>query len=1713
MKALPRNLIPFVCGSFMCAGLVLNVAASDAIISEFMAENSSGLRDEDGDRPDWIEIFNPGPGAVDLGGWFLTDSATDLTKWRFPAVTLPPNEFLVVWASGKDRTNSPARLHTNFRLDKTGEYLALVDSGSNIVSEFSPGFPLQQKDVSYGRHPLDPMLTGFFQTPTPGAPNSTIGPGFASEPVFSLASGVYTNDSLTLTISAAPTAAIYYTLDGSAPTPASRLYTGPIVFGTNLTIKAIVMQPGVLPSTIAARTYVLLDSSLRNFDSNLPLLILNAGGGIPEDVPPGSPRRRGGLVAIDNQMGRASLRGTPQFVGTAEFEIFGQTSVGFEKQPYRIEVQDAAGRDVNVPLLGLPADADWQLQNPYNDKSFLNDFLGFELFEKMGRYAPRRRFVEVFVDKGTGKLSYPQDYYGIMVLFEKIEVSRHRVDIAELTPAATSEPEITGGYIFKRDKVSVGDLDFTTQGGGGFLGIPLKLHEPKPNDLKTAAFQGVTTIFPGNGYTPAGSNQMAYLRNFLGTMERALYTNTWLTQTGTNHYSHYLDADSFVDQHWIVEFTKQIDGIRLSSFFTKDRGGKVKMEPIWGWKLSFGNANFAQGGLTNGWYYELMGEQDHPWLRRLISGTTGAQGALGDPDFTQKIVDRWGVLRTNIFNATNVNDRIRELAGFLGEAAARDFARYPRLGVYFWPNPDGTVEGRDVDYVHPTNYFGRTTNSIIGQMTRFVRGRYLWIDGQFTRVPTFSGSSGMVTNGSVLTLSAEPGATIYFTLDGTDPREPGGDFAWNAVSYSGPLTITSNVHVVARARKSGSWKGTWSSPAALSLYTVLPPLRITEVMYHPAAPPPGLATDADNFEFVEVKNISGGPLNVNGFTLSGGVQFTFPNVELAAGQSAVVVNDVAAFQSRYGNSILVLGEFTGQLDNSSARLVLSGNLGEPIHDFTYSDDWYPATDGFGFSLVTVDETAPLGNWRTAAGWRPSSMAGGSPGAMDGTPVGRPTVLVNEVLSHGEPPLMDYIELYNPNAEPVNISGWFVTDEFQTPKKYRLPDPMVIAPYDFAVLVESNFNAAPGTSSSFTLNRNGDAVFLFSGDGTNLTGHAHGFEFGAAPVGVSFGRYVSSIGQEQFVAQQERTRGASNSSPQVGPVVISEIMFHPPEVNFTGDNTGDEFIELRNLATNAVALFDPSHPTNTWQITGAITYGFPNNVSIASGERILVVGFDPVAQPQSAAAFRARNGVPNSVPLYGPWTGHLPNDGGNIELRFPDTPRPSDEDDVGSPIVVPYVLAERVSYSSAAPWPAGTDLGVSLQRIVPGGYGNDPANWAAAAPTPGSDYAPGTVPAIISQPANQNAIFGTNLVLAVQADGTPPLRYQWRFEGDDISGATNASLLLGNFGAENAGLYNVRVFNSGGVAVSSNFVVAGRFGLQIVQQPVSRIVSLGGMTNFNVVATAGQPIQYQWRLNGTPVSNGSIATLVLTNVQPTNEGIYTCVVSDGYDTFVTQPATLTIVFKPVWTLQPISQTAAEGGSVTFTVAASGTTPIHFRWRTNGFTFTNAVIIATPSNSSLTIHNLTTNFDGMRFNVAPTNIAGQGVLSTNAFLAVLRDSDGDGLPDTWEQGREGFSPNDPSDALRDDDHDGMNNRDEYIAGTDYLDAFSYLKVQLSMVQGATIRFMAISNRTYSVQYSDVLGPAQWNKLADILARPLNREEAVPDPMAVPKRYYRLVTPVQP
>ena len=125
-------------------------AADTLVISEFAASNSAGLQDENGDRSDWIELFNAGTNTVNAVGWSLTDSVDDPTKWVFPATNVAPGAFLVVFASGKDRRVPGAPLHTRFSLSAGGEYLALYRPDGTVASEFAPVFPAQLPDVSYG---------------------------------------------------------------------------------------------------------------------------------------------------------------------------------------------------------------------------------------------------------------------------------------------------------------------------------------------------------------------------------------------------------------------------------------------------------------------------------------------------------------------------------------------------------------------------------------------------------------------------------------------------------------------------------------------------------------------------------------------------------------------------------------------------------------------------------------------------------------------------------------------------------------------------------------------------------------------------------------------------------------------------------------------------------------------------------------------------------------------------------------------------------------------------------------------------------------------------------------------------------------------------------------------------------------------------------------------------------------------------------------------------------------------------------------------------------------------------------------------------------------------------------------------------------------------------------------------------------------------------
>jgi hypothetical protein len=345
----------------------------------------------------------------------------------------------------------------------------------------------------------------------------------------------------------------------------------------------------------------------------------------------------------------------------------------------------------------------------------------------------------------------------------------------------------------------------------------------------------------------------------------------------------------------------------------------------------------------------------------------------------------------------------------------------------------------------------------------------------------------------------------------------------------------------------------------------------------------------------------------------------------------------------------------------------------------------------------------------------------------------PTVVVNEVLTHTDPPLEDALELRNLGDQPVDLGGWYLSNETATWQRYRIPDHTVLPAGGYRVFYEHQFNAPALGPLAFTLNSaHGDELWLSAAaaDGRFL-GYRAGARFGPAWNGVSFGRFETSHGTD-FVALSQRTLGVDNPSsleqfrqgqgqanafPRMGPVVLSEIHYQPVATAGGVDESADpEFLELHNPGSQPVPLFDPDHPANRWRLTGGIEFAFPPQTMLAAGSYALVVGFNPATQPALLAAFTARHRVPAGTPVFGPFDGRLANEGEVVALEQPDTPQPPPHPDAG---YVPFVTVEAIHYAPSLPWPLGTaGTGLSLQRLGPTLYGNEPRNWRAARPSPG-----------------------------------------------------------------------------------------------------------------------------------------------------------------------------------------------------------------------------------------------------------------------------------------------------------------------------------------------------------------------------------------------------------
>jgi hypothetical protein len=254
MKSKATRLLT-VWGVFIFLGMTL-YGQDSLIINEFMAINKTGIQDEDSTYPDWIEIYNGGSAPVSLAGWCLTDDPTNFFKWPFPDISLAAKEYLIVFASGKDRKTEKDKLHTNFKLSGSGEFLALskpLETKYNSV--FAPTFPKQYDDISYA------FINGeytYAANPTPGADNDTN--MYLVPPQFSMPHGFYDNTFQLELLTGQPGAEIYYTLNASAPNSANgTLYTGPIEITGTSVIRAVAVHDIQGSSESRTRSYIFLD--------------------------------------------------------------------------------------------------------------------------------------------------------------------------------------------------------------------------------------------------------------------------------------------------------------------------------------------------------------------------------------------------------------------------------------------------------------------------------------------------------------------------------------------------------------------------------------------------------------------------------------------------------------------------------------------------------------------------------------------------------------------------------------------------------------------------------------------------------------------------------------------------------------------------------------------------------------------------------------------------------------------------------------------------------------------------------------------------------------------------------------------------------------------------------------------------------------------------------------------------------------------------------------------------------------------------------------------------------------------------------------------------------------------------------------------------------------------------------------------------------------
>ncbi len=1187
-------------------------------------------------------------------------------------------------ASMDDRDDSAAG---SFELFDLSAFLGNVVEGRNVLAIHGlnstaddPDFLILPELIASN----DPSAPRYMTTPTPRTKNVAGVLGRVADTKFSVDRGFYSSSFEVRITTDTPGAVIRYTVDGSEPTETyGRLYEDPIPINGQTVLRAAAFKAGYLPSNVDTQTYIFLRDVLTQ--SNSPLFY-------PSQWKDGS-----GTKPADYEMDReivedpsysylitSALTAIPSMSIVTDIDNLFDPSTGIYMNPQPDGV--AWERPASVELIDPTGAEELQIDCGLRIQGGAS-----RLPEKSPKHGFRLLFKGIY---GDAKLRYPlfgddaTDEYDTVILRagfnnswihwggdQRPRAQYARDRFARYTQLAMGQQASRGRYVHVYlNGMYWGVYDLSERPTAPFMATYYGGEKEEYDALNSGEVR--------DGDKQAWNTMMSMAN--AGLSSDAQY----------QAIQEYLDIDNLIDFIIVNHYGANHDWDDHNWYAGRKRESGA------GYKFFCWDSERILEGVKG----NVLGVNNNDKPTRLF------QQLRANAEFRLRFADH---LHRHFYNkgaltAQAVGDRWKSISSTIDLGIVAESARWGdyRRDVHPWSSGPYELYTKYDHYDIEQNrllqeYFPFRSDEVIDQYTNF--GLYPTVSAPVFQVNKKNRHGGLFVPGEDLTFSAP--SVVYYTTDGSDPRLPGGGVSQSAVAYTEPFLLQESVVIKSRTFSGGQWS---ALNEAVFVPHASPTLQITEVMFHPApdAEQGSIYTDPQDFEFIELQNRGDTRIGLAGVTFTEGIRFDFTTSDatfLEPGGFVLVVKNLAAFTSRYPNwlGMKIAGEYEGSLANDGEKLEVLDGVGRAILSFTYDDSWYWATDGTGFSLVPVDpdSTIPLDSQDF---WRVSAYRHGSPGEEDPEATAH-EIQINELLTHADSDQVNAVELYNPTEDDVDLSGWSLTDDVGDPKKYVFAEATIGQSEYFSLLEDNEENgpvplAPEGFGDDLTLTPRRGQIYLFSPD----LRYRHGFTFGAAEKGVAFGRYVTSTGEEHFPAQASNTFELENAGPRIGPVVISEILYHP------GDND-HEFVELTNVSDSTVRFHHPVYTNSTWKVDG-ISFMFPPNVELPAGGRLLLVR-DTI----STSEFRALHGISADVQILG-YDGALDNAGERISLE-----KPGDPDDQGTP----YIIVDEVKYDDAAPWPMAPDGGgPSLDRVDLGAYADDVINWKvslAQGGTPGRDW--------------------------------------------------------------------------------------------------------------------------------------------------------------------------------------------------------------------------------------------------------------------------------------------------------------------------------------------------------------------------------------------------------